>query len=52
LVLVVDGIPSEGMKMLVGKGKGPPVDEAALSNLLENTAVDQYEATKGNDGSE
>jgi Domain of unknown function (DUF1929) len=25
LLLVVDGIPSEGMKVMVGNGKGPPV---------------------------
>ena len=30
LHLLVDGIPSEGMKVMVGSGKGPPVDEAAL----------------------
>ena len=58
------------MKVMVGSGKGPPVDETALRkfvfskismilnglicipSLLGNTAVDQYEATKGDDGSE
>ncbi|CAA7271472.1 unnamed protein product [Cyclocybe aegerita] len=38
LYLVVNGVPSEGMKVMVGDGRGPPVDEAALRNVL----VDQH----------
>lgn len=34
LILIVDEIPSEGMKVMVGNGKGPPVDEAALSKFV------------------
>ena len=34
LVLVVDGIPSEGMKVMVGSGKGPLVDDAALNKFV------------------
>lgn len=68
LHIIVDGIPSEGMKVMVGSGEGPAVDETALQkfvfresddhqlsnlhllfSLLENTAVDQYGATKGNE---
>ncbi|KAF8163569.1 copper radical oxidase [Crassisporium funariophilum] len=41
LFVVVDGVPSEGMKIMVGDGRGPPVDEAAIRNVLEKTSVDQ-----------
>ena len=34
LHVVVDGIPSEGMKVMVGSGKGPAVDEAALRKFV------------------
>ena len=34
LHLVVDGIPSEGMKVMVGNGKGPPVDETASRKFV------------------
>lgn len=30
LYVVVDGVPSEGMRLMVGDGKGPEVDEGAL----------------------
>lgn len=30
LYIVVDGVPSTGVKVLVGDGKGPPFDDAAL----------------------
>lgn len=30
LYIVVDGVPSKGTKVIVGDGKGPDVDEAAL----------------------
>jgi len=29
--VVVDGVPSIGVKVMVGSGEGPPVDEAAIS---------------------
>ena len=29
LFLVVDGVPSEGIKVMVGDGESPPVDEGA-----------------------
>jgi len=29
--VVVDGIPSVGVKVMVGNGEGPPVDEAAIT---------------------
>lgn len=28
--VVVDGIPSAGVKVMVGSGEGPPVDETAI----------------------
>lgn len=28
---VVDGVPSVGVKVMVGSGEGPPVDETAIS---------------------
>ncbi|KAL5529142.1 hypothetical protein ACEPAG_5116 [Sanghuangporus baumii] len=48
LFVVVDGIPSVGKKVIIGDGNGPPVDDAALKNVLESTIVDQYESEKGN----
>ncbi|THH09352.1 hypothetical protein EW145_g2082 [Phellinidium pouzarii] len=47
IFLVVDGVPSIGTRVMIGDGKGPEVDEAALNNVLENTQVDQYEKDKG-----
>ncbi|KAI0647349.1 copper radical oxidase [Trametes meyenii] len=55
IYVVVDGVPSVGVKVLVGDGKGPAVDEGARNNLLKSTSVDQYERLKGHsheDGSE
>ncbi|KAF8969726.1 copper radical oxidase [Flammula alnicola] len=55
LYLVVNGVASEGKKVMIGSGKGPTVDEAAIRNVLDNSAVDQYEISKGktaDDGSE
>ncbi|TFK54735.1 copper radical oxidase [Heliocybe sulcata] len=54
LYLVVDGVSSKGMRILIGDGKGPKVDDAAWENMLSKTAVDQYEKEKGGkgDGSE
>jgi len=55
LYVIVDGVPSIGMKIMVGDGKGPAVDTHALKNLLAHTAVDQYEASRKRtkvDGSE
>ncbi|KAL4246063.1 Copper radical oxidase [Abortiporus biennis] len=43
LHLVVDGIPSEGIKVMIGDGKGPSVDLGAIQNLLSKTDVDQYD---------
>ncbi|KAI0822841.1 copper radical oxidase [Trametes gibbosa] len=47
IYVVVDGVPSVGVKVLVGDGKSPAVDEAAQRNVLEQTRVDQYEKAKG-----
>ncbi|KAF8912064.1 copper radical oxidase [Gymnopilus junonius] len=46
LYIVADGVPSEGKKVMVGNGQGPPIDEAAMHNVLENSSVDQYERSK------
>lgn len=43
LYVVVDGVSSKGIKVMVGDGRGPPVDEEAVRNVLEKTAVDQRE---------
>ncbi|KZT26562.1 copper radical oxidase [Neolentinus lepideus HHB14362 ss-1] len=51
LYLVIDGVPSKGMHVLIGDGKGPKVDEVAWQNMLGMTAMDQYEKAKG-DGAE
>lgn len=37
LYLLNDGIPSIGKKVMVGDGNGPPVDEAAIANVLAST---------------
>jgi hypothetical protein len=37
LFLLVKGIASEGQKVMVGDGSGPPVDEAAIETLLSRT---------------
>ncbi|KAF8077677.1 copper radical oxidase [Lyophyllum atratum] len=47
LYFLVDDVPSEGVKVMVGDGQSPPVDKAALENLLKNSGVDQYEKSKG-----
>ncbi|KAJ7744986.1 copper radical oxidase [Mycena maculata] len=46
LFFVVGGIPSTAHHLMIGDGKGPEVDEAALKNVLENTNPDQYEESK------
>ncbi|KAE9394094.1 copper radical oxidase [Gymnopus androsaceus JB14] len=57
LYIVYKGTPSEGVKIMVGDGNGPPVDHGALENMLKSTQVDQYEksktgTTKDDEGSE
>ncbi|KAA1469197.1 copper radical oxidase [Dentipellis sp. KUC8613] len=55
IYVVADGVPSVGVKIMVGNGQSPPVDDGALENLLKNSDVDQYEESKGkkeDDGSE
>ncbi|RDB22279.1 Aldehyde oxidase GLOX [Hypsizygus marmoreus] len=52
IYLVVDGVPSQGVKIMVGSGRSPPVDRGALENLLKNSAVDQYEISHGEKGDE
>ncbi|PPQ99981.1 hypothetical protein CVT26_009263 [Gymnopilus dilepis] len=47
LYIVANGVPSEGKKVMVGSGQGPPINEAAIRNMLENSSVDQYEHSKG-----
>ncbi|KAG6861530.1 hypothetical protein C0995_015263 [Termitomyces sp. Mi166 len=49
---VVNGVPSVGVKVIIGDGKSPPVDKGAWENLLENSAVDQYERSKGAKGAD
>ncbi|KAI0313341.1 copper radical oxidase [Amylostereum chailletii] len=57
LYVVAGDVASEGVKVMVGDGRGPPVDQGAIENLLKATEVDQYEEGKGkgkkaDDGSE
>jgi len=44
LYTVADGVPSRGVKVLVGGGEDPPSDPAALKNLLKSTSPDQYDS--------
>ncbi|KZT71270.1 copper radical oxidase [Daedalea quercina L-15889] len=41
-----DGVPSVGVKVMIGDGQDPPFDEGALANMLAMTEVDQYEKSK------
>lgn len=34
LYIVVDGVPSVGMKLLIGDGQGPPVDQGAIDKYV------------------
>ncbi len=43
LYVVVDGIPSEGIKTMIGDGRGPPVDESAiLKSVLSSLSIVCY----------
>ncbi|GJE90704.1 copper radical oxidase [Phanerochaete sordida] len=46
LFVVADGIPSKGVKVMIGDGQGPEVNEAAIANVLANTSADQYDVDK------
>ncbi|KAG8794240.1 hypothetical protein FRC12_000092 [Ceratobasidium sp. 428] len=37
LYIVVDGVPTEAMKVMVGDGRSPPVDQGAIANMLAKT---------------
>lgn len=37
LYVLVSGVPSEGRKVMVGDGASPPVDQAAIDNMLAST---------------
>ncbi|CEQ39253.1 SPOSA6832_00785 [Sporobolomyces salmonicolor] len=37
LYVLADGIPSEGTRIMVGPGTGPPVSESAIKNMLKKT---------------
>ncbi|TCD66011.1 hypothetical protein EIP91_001911 [Steccherinum ochraceum] len=43
LYLMINGIPSTGVKVMIGDGNDPPFDQGALTNLLSQTKVDQNE---------
>ncbi|KZT09616.1 copper radical oxidase [Laetiporus sulphureus 93-53] len=46
LYVVINDVPSVGLKVMIGDGNGPVVDEGALQNLLVNTEIDQYEKAR------
>ncbi|KAF9484661.1 copper radical oxidase [Pholiota conissans] len=55
IYIVSNGVASQGKKVMIGSGKGPEVDQAAVQNILLNTAPNQYEMSNGKpkeDGSE
>ncbi|KAJ4487688.1 copper radical oxidase [Lentinula aciculospora] len=54
LFIVEDGVPSKGVKIMVGDGKSPEVNQKAIDNVLKSTQPDQYEKSKEtkNDNSE
>lgn len=37
LYVLQDGIPSSGRKVMIGNRDGPPVDQAAVQNVLQST---------------
>ncbi|KAG8782383.1 hypothetical protein FRC12_020888 [Ceratobasidium sp. 428] len=37
LFVIVDGVPSKAQKVLIGTGASPPVDQAAIANMLQST---------------
>ncbi|KAF8637421.1 hypothetical protein AX17_002916 [Amanita inopinata Kibby_2008] len=39
--IVINGVPSKAVKVMIGSGQAPSVDEEALANLLRQTSVDQ-----------
>ncbi|KAF9447878.1 copper radical oxidase [Macrolepiota fuliginosa MF-IS2] len=39
LFVLVDGVPSEGVKIMIGGGRGPPVDQEAIDYVIENTSA-------------
>ncbi|EIN07542.1 hypothetical protein PUNSTDRAFT_154813 [Punctularia strigosozonata HHB-11173 SS5] len=48
LYVVVDGVPSKGVKVMVGDGTDPPFDAEALENLLKSTKDEEVKG-KGHD---
>ncbi|KAI0691022.1 copper radical oxidase [Cytidiella melzeri] len=54
IMVVVDDVPSEAVKVMIGDGQGPEVNEGAIANLLSQTSADQYDDQKheDEDGSE
>ncbi|KAM0749961.1 copper radical oxidase [Meredithblackwellia eburnea MCA 4105] len=38
LFILHDDVPSEGTRVMIGGGDGPPVDQAAIKNMLTKTA--------------
>ncbi|KAF8643860.1 hypothetical protein AX16_008876 [Volvariella volvacea WC 439] len=45
LFIVLDGIPSQGMKVMMGEGHGPPVDQQAIENVIANTKLEEHSET-------
>ncbi|KAH9945853.1 copper radical oxidase [Epithele typhae] len=45
IYVVADGVPSVGVRLLVGDGRSPPVDRAAINNVLQQTSADENEQT-------
>ncbi|KAJ3762681.1 copper radical oxidase [Lentinula raphanica] len=52
IYLLEDGVPSEGVKVMIGDCKSPKVDQKAIENVLKSTQPDQYEKSRGKKGSE
>ncbi|KAI0086181.1 copper radical oxidase [Irpex rosettiformis] len=46
IMVVANDIPSEAVKIMVGDGKSPEVNEGAIRNLLTHTSADQYDDEK------
>lgn len=42
LYVLVNGVPSEGKKVMVGTGADPPVDQEAIQNVLDHTEAIAY----------
>ncbi|THU84799.1 copper radical oxidase [Dendrothele bispora CBS 962.96] len=42
LYVIVDGVPSKGIKVIIGDGSGPKVDHDAINNILKHADAEKH----------